>query len=42
MRSTKLSRSLGTDYCVLEYQFTGNERDARDRVRAFVDAEVIP
>ena len=37
-----VTRSLGTDYYVLDDLFTDEEREVRDRVRAFADAEVIP
>jgi glutaryl-CoA dehydrogenase len=37
-----VTRSLGTDYYLLEELFTDEERAVRDRVRAFADAEVIP
>jgi glutaryl-CoA dehydrogenase len=39
---TDVSRSLGTDYYLLEQQLTDEERAVRDRVRAFVDTDVIP
>ena len=39
---TDISRSLGTDYYLLEELLTDEEREVRDRVRAFADAEVIP
>ncbi len=39
---TDVSRSLGTDYYLLEELLTDEEREIRDRVRAFADAEVIP
>jgi len=37
-----VTRSLGTDYYVLDDLFTDEEREVRDKVRAFADAEVIP
>jgi glutaryl-CoA dehydrogenase len=37
-----VTRSLGTDYYLLDELFTDEERAVRDRVRAFADAEVIP
>ncbi len=37
-----VSRSLGTDYYVLDDLLTNEEREVRDKVRAFADAEVIP
>ena len=37
-----VTRSLGTDYYLLDELFTDEERRIRDRVRAFADAEVIP
>ncbi|MDP9439737.1 MAG: acyl-CoA dehydrogenase family protein, partial [Actinomycetota bacterium] len=37
-----VTRSLGTDYYVLDDLLTDEEREVRDRVRAFADAEVIP
>jgi glutaryl-CoA dehydrogenase len=37
-----VTRSLGTDYYVLDDLFTDEERGVRDKVRAFADAEVIP
>ena len=37
-----VTRSLGTDYYLLDDLFTDEERGVRDRVRAFADAEVIP
>ena len=37
-----VTRSLGTDYYVLDDLFTDEEREVRDRVRVFADAEVIP
>ena len=37
-----VTRSLGTDYYLLDELFTDEERAIRDRVRAFADAEVIP
>ena len=39
---TDVTRSLGTDYYLLDELFTDEERMIRDRVRAFADAEVIP
>jgi glutaryl-CoA dehydrogenase len=38
----ELGRACGTDYYLLDEQLSDAERDVRDRVRAFVDAEVIP
>ena len=40
--TTDLARACGTDYYLLEDQLSDAERDVRDRVRAFVDAEVTP
>jgi glutaryl-CoA dehydrogenase len=37
-----VTRSLGTDYYLLDELFTDEERMIRDRVRSFADAEVIP
>jgi alkylation response protein AidB-like acyl-CoA dehydrogenase len=37
-----VTNSLGTDYYLLDELFTDEEREIRDRVRAFADAEVIP
>lgn len=37
-----VSTSLGTDYYRLDDLFTDEEREVRDRVRAFADREVIP
>jgi glutaryl-CoA dehydrogenase len=37
-----VTRSLGTDYYLLDDLFTDEERAVRDRVRAFADREVIP
>ena len=37
-----VTRSLGTDYYQLDELFTDEEREVRDRVRAFADREVIP
>ena len=37
-----VSTSLGTDYYRLEDLFTDEERQIRDKVRAFADREVIP
>ena len=37
-----VTRSLVTDYYLLDELFTDEEREIRDRVRAFADAEVIP
>ena len=37
-----VTRSLGTDYYMIDDLLTDEERDIRDRVRAFADAEVIP
>ncbi|HEV3398457.1 MAG TPA: acyl-CoA dehydrogenase family protein, partial [Actinomycetes bacterium] len=37
-----VSRSLGTDYYLIEELLTDEEREIRDRVRAFADREVIP
>ncbi len=37
-----VTRSLGTDYYLLEELLTDEEREVRDRVRAFADREVIP
>ncbi|HSJ76938.1 MAG TPA: acyl-CoA dehydrogenase family protein, partial [Gemmatimonadales bacterium] len=37
-----VTNSLGTDYYLLDELYTDEEREIRDRVRAFADAEVIP
>ena len=37
-----VTRSLGTDYYLLDELLTDEEREVRDRVRAFADREVIP
>ncbi len=37
-----VTRSLGTDYYLIEELLTDEEREIRDRVRAFADREVIP
>ena len=37
-----VARSLGTDYYLLEELLTDEEREIRDKVRAFADREVIP
>jgi glutaryl-CoA dehydrogenase len=37
-----VSASLGTDYYLLEQQLSDDERAVRDRVRSFVDRDVIP
>ena len=37
-----VTNSLGTDYYLLDELYTEEEREIRDRVRAFADAEVIP
>ena len=37
-----VSTSLGTDYYQLDDLFTDEERQVRDKVRAFADREVIP
>ena len=37
-----VTRSLGTDYYLLEELLTDEEREIRDKVRAFADREVIP
>ena len=37
-----VSRSLGTDYYLIEELLTEEEREIRDRVRSFADREVIP
>ncbi|HET7478641.1 MAG TPA: acyl-CoA dehydrogenase family protein, partial [Rubrobacteraceae bacterium] len=37
-----VTRSLGTDYYLLDDLFTDEEREVRDKVRAFADREVIP
>ena len=37
-----VTRSLGTDYYLIEELLTDEEREVRDRVRAFADREVIP
>jgi glutaryl-CoA dehydrogenase len=37
-----VTNSLGTDYYLLDEMYTDEEREIRDRVRAFADTEVIP
>jgi glutaryl-CoA dehydrogenase len=37
-----VTRSLGTDYYLIEELLTDEEREVRDKVRAFADREVIP
>jgi glutaryl-CoA dehydrogenase len=37
-----VTRSLGTDYYLIEELLTDEEREIRDRVRSFADREVIP
>ena len=37
-----VSQSLGTDYYLIDEFLTDEEREYRDRVRAFADREVIP
>ncbi len=37
-----VTRSLGTDYYLIEALLTDEEREIRDKVRAFADREVIP
>ena len=37
-----VTRSLGTDYYLLDELLTDEEREVRDKVRAFADREVIP
>jgi glutaryl-CoA dehydrogenase len=37
-----VTRSLGTDYYLVEELLTDEEREVRDKVRAFADREVIP
>ncbi len=37
-----VARSLGTDYYLIDELLTEEEREIRDRVRAFADREVIP
>ncbi len=37
-----VTRSLGTDYYLVEELLTDEEREIRDKVRAFADREVIP
>ena len=37
-----VTRSLGTDYYLLEELLTDEEREVRDKVRAFADREIIP
>ena len=39
---TDVTRSLGTDYYLLEELLTDEEIEVRDRVRAFADREIIP
>jgi glutaryl-CoA dehydrogenase len=38
----EVTRSLGTDYYLVEELLTDEEREVRDKVRAFADREVIP
>jgi glutaryl-CoA dehydrogenase len=37
-----VTQSLGTDYYLIEELLSDEEREFRDRVRAFADREVIP
>jgi glutaryl-CoA dehydrogenase len=37
-----VSRSLGTDYYLIEELLTDEERELKDKIRAFADREVIP
>ncbi|MGH3147358.1 MAG: acyl-CoA dehydrogenase family protein, partial [Rubrobacter sp.] len=37
-----VTRSLGTDFYLLDELLTEEEREVRDRVRSFCDREVIP
>jgi glutaryl-CoA dehydrogenase len=37
-----VTRSLGTDYYLVEELLTDEEREVRDKIRAFADREVIP
>lgn len=37
-----MSQSLGPDYYLIEELLTDEEREIRDKVRSFVDREVIP
>ena len=37
-----VSRSLGTDYYLIDELLTDEEREIRDRVRSFADREIIP
>jgi glutaryl-CoA dehydrogenase len=37
-----VTQSLGTDYYLIEELLTDEEREIRDRIRAFADREVIP
>ena len=37
-----VTRSLGTDYYLIDQLLTEEEREVRDRVRSFADREVIP
>ena len=37
-----VTRSLGTDYYLIEELLTDEEREIRDRVRVFADREIIP
>ena len=37
-----VSQSLGTDYYLIDELLTDEEREIRDKVRSFVDREVIP
>jgi glutaryl-CoA dehydrogenase len=39
---TDVTKSLGTDYYLIEEFLTDEEREIRDKVRAFADQEVIP
>ena len=37
-----VTRSLGTDYYLIDELLTDEEREIRDRVRSFADREIIP
>ncbi len=37
-----VTRSLGTDYYLIDELLTEEERGIRDRVRSFADRDVIP
>src|SRR5919106_2670793 len=37
-----VTRSLGTDYYLIDELLTDEEREIRDKIRSFADREVIP